>query len=104
MAKSRNQDLFDRLRKSGLRKRFARTVADASHRADKGMPAPARKALDDLRSLVVELEHRLSSDPSARRRAGAAKAARTRRANAAKRSQASRKAARTRAMRARSSR
>lgn len=97
MAKANDQDLFDRLRKSGLRKRFARTVADASRTADRGMPGPARKALDDLRSLMGELEHRLSSDPSARRKAGAAKAARTRRAKAAKRSQAARKAARTRA-------
>jgi hypothetical protein len=97
MAKSSNQDIFDRLRKSGLRKRLARTVADASHTADRGMPAPARKALDDLRSLVGELEHRLSGNPADRRKAGAAKGARTRRAKAAKRSQAARKASRTRA-------
>jgi hypothetical protein len=97
MAKSTNQDLFERMRKSGLRKRVARTVADASHTADRRVPAPARKALDELRSLVGELEHRLSGSPAERRKAGAAKAARTRRAKAAKRSQTAKNAARTRA-------
>jgi hypothetical protein len=97
MAKSRNEDLFDRLRKSGLRKRVARTVASASHTADRRAPKPARRALKDLRSLVGELEHRLSGSPADGRKAGAAKAARTRRAKAAKRSQAAKKAARTRA-------
>ena len=98
MAKTRNEDLFDRLRKNGLRKRVARTVANASHTVDKRTPKPARKALDDLRSMVVELEHRLSGDSTAeRRKAAAAKGARTRRAKAAKRPQAAKKAARTRA-------
>jgi hypothetical protein len=99
MARSRNQDLFDRLRDSGLRKRVARTVADASHKADGRLPAPARKALDDLRSLVGELEHRLGGTAADRRKAGAVKAARTRKAAAAKRSRAAKNAARTRASR-----
>jgi hypothetical protein len=99
MAKSKNQDLFERLRDSGLRKRIARTVADASHKADGRLPAPARKALDDLHSLVGELEHRLGGTAPDRRKAGAVKAARTRKAAAAKRSQAAKKAARTRASR-----
>jgi hypothetical protein len=98
MAKSTNEDLFDRLRKSGLRKRVARTVSNASRAADKRAPKPARRALDDLRSLVGELEHRLSGNSTAeRRKAAAAKGARTRRAKAAKGSQAAKKAARTRA-------
>ena len=98
MAKSRNEDLFDRLRNSDLRKRVARTVASASRTADKRTPKTARRALDDLRSLVGELEHRLTGNSTAeRRKAAAAKAARTRRAKSAKRSQAAKKAARTRA-------
>jgi hypothetical protein len=97
MANAKNQDLFDTLRNSGLRKRVARTITDASKKADGRVPAPARKALDDLRSLVGELEHRIGGTAADRRKAGAAKAARTRKAKAAKRSQAAKKAAKTRA-------
>ena len=92
-----NQDLFQTLRASGLRKRVARNVAKVSKSADGRIPAPARKAIDDLRSLAGELENRLGGSAAQRRKAGALKAARTRKAKAAKRSQAAKKAARTRA-------
>lgn len=95
--KTKNQDLFERLRDGGLRKRVARTVADAGKKADGRMPAPAKRALDDLRSLVGEIENRVGGSAAERRKAAALKAARTRKAKATKRSQAAKKAARTRA-------
>jgi hypothetical protein len=95
--KKQNADFFETLRSSGLRKRVARNVADAAKKADGRIPAPARKAIDDLRSLAGEIENRLGGSAAERRKAGAMKAARTRKAKAAKRSQAAKKAARTRA-------
>lgn len=91
-----NQDLFDRLRAGGLRKRVARDLASVRKQADSRMPAQARKAVEDLRSLASELESRLGGGAAERRSAGALKAARTRKAKAAKRSAAAKKAARTR--------
>jgi hypothetical protein len=99
MANKKNQDLFDTLRNSGLRKRVAKTIAGTSRKTDGRVPAPARKALNDLRSVVGELEHRLAGTAGDRRKAGAIKAARTRKAAAAKRSKSAKKAARTRASR-----
>ena len=97
MAK-RDQDVFDRLRKSGVRKKVAGNVADAFGKIDGRNKAPksAKKALDDFRGLVGELEDRVTGGPE-RRKAAAKKAARTRKTKANARSTAAKKGARTRA-------
>jgi len=97
MAKA-DQDFIDRLRSSGLRKKVARRVADATSTA-RGRSKPTkvvRGVLDDLKSLTSEIEDRVTGGP-AKRRATAKKAAATRKRNAVKRSAAAKKGARTRA-------
>jgi hypothetical protein len=98
MAKNTRDDLFDRLRKGGLRKRVAKDVADGLSSARGGRTAPkaVHGALDQLKELTEEIEDRANGGP-ARRRAAATKAAATRKRNAARRSSAAKKAARTRA-------
>jgi hypothetical protein len=97
MAKA-DQDFIDRLRSSGLRKKVARQVADAtsSARGRSRPPKAVRGVLDDLKSLTSEIEDRVSGGPG-KRKATARKAAATRKRNAAKRSAAAKKGARTRA-------
>jgi hypothetical protein len=98
MAKSARDEMFDRLRVAGLRKKVARRLADGVH-AGRGGRKPAkavRGVLDNLRTLTAEIEDRAKGGP-AKRRAAARKAAATRKRAAAKRSAAARKAARTRA-------
>jgi hypothetical protein len=97
MAKQ-DQDLFEGLRSAGVRKRVARTLADASAKATghRKAPKPARRALAELRGVAGDLEDRISGGPQ-KRRAAAKKASATRKRNAAKRSAASEKGARTRA-------
>lgn len=97
MAKA-DQDFIDRLRSSGLRKKVARQVADAtsSARGRSKPPKAVRGVLDDLKSLTSEIEDRLTGGPG-KRKATARKAAATRKRNAAKRSAAAKKGARTRA-------
>lgn len=92
--KSSTPDLFQTLRDSGLRKRVARTVADAIERAPGRKPA-AERAVRDLRKLLGDLEGRVTG--STKRKEAAKKAAATRKRKAAKRSAAAKKAARTRA-------
>jgi hypothetical protein len=97
MAKA-DKDFFDRLRSSGLRKKVARQVADAtsSARGRSKPPKALRGVLDDLKSLTSEIEDRVTGGPG-KRKATARKAAATRKRNAAKRSAAAKKGARTRA-------
>ncbi len=97
MAK-KDQDLFDKLRSSGLRKNVARTLSDAAGKATGRRPPPkqAQRALAELRALVGDVEDRISGGP-AKRKAAAKKAAATRKRKAAKRSAAAKKGARTRA-------
>jgi hypothetical protein len=97
MAKA-DQDFIDRLRSSGLRKKVARQVADAtsSARGRSKPPKAVRGVLDELKSLTAQIEDRVTGGP-ARRKATAKKAAATRKRNAAKRSAAAKKGARTRA-------
>jgi hypothetical protein len=97
MAKTLDNQLFDRLRASGLRKSVARDLSSAlgsakSSRASK----TAQGTIGELRSLVEELEDRARGGPS-KRSAAAKKAAATRRRQATARSTAAKKAARTRA-------
>jgi hypothetical protein len=98
MAKSKQrQDLVQTLRAGGLRKKVARSVADASQNMKKGKTPPAvKKAVANLRAAAAELESRVDGGAS-RRSAGAKKAAATRKRDAASRSASARKGARTRA-------
>lgn len=96
MAKTkRNQELVRRLHASGIRKRAAELIADATDRRRK--PAKqVQRVLNDLGNALRDAEDRVSGGP-AKRRAAAKKAARTRKLKAAKRSAAAKKGARTRA-------
>ena len=100
MAKTkRNQDLVDRLRLGGLRKRSAELIAEGTD----GRRKPAkqvRRVLDDLTKARHEAEDRITGGP-AKRKAAAKKGALTSKRNAAKRSTAAKKGARTRAKSAR---
>ena len=95
MARKRDEDLFQRLRASGLRKRAARIISESTD----GRRKPAKQVksmVNDLKSLVGEIEDRASGGP-AKRKAAAKKAAATRARNARARSAAAKKGARTRA-------
>jgi hypothetical protein len=95
MAKTRTDELFERLRAQGLRRRTAKLISQASDRRRK--PAKTvQRTLTDLKKLVAETEDRISGGPS-KRKAAAKKAATTRKRNAQRRSAAAKKGARTRA-------
>lgn len=95
MATKLDEDLFRRLRASGLRKKVARVIAEGTDGRRK--PAKSvRSVLDDLKGLVEEVEDRAKGGP-AKRSTAARKAAATRRRKAQARSTAAKKAARTRA-------
>lgn len=95
MAKSRSDELFDRLHAQGLRKRTAKLLSEATDRRSK--PAKAvERSLTDLKKVLADVEDRLSGGP-AKRKATGKKAAATRKLNAQRRSAAAKKAARTRA-------
>jgi hypothetical protein len=97
MARSKPaDDLFNRLRAGGLRKRVASTVADAVSTTRRGKPPKqVDRVVSELRALASEIEDRAKGGP-AKREAAAKKAAATRKRNAAKRSAAAKKAAATR--------
>jgi hypothetical protein len=90
----RNEDLFGRLRASGVRKRTAKLISEATDRRRKPAKA-AQQTITELKRLVSEAEDRISGGP-AKRKAAAKKAAATRKRNAARRSNSAKKAARTR--------
>jgi hypothetical protein len=95
MAKSRADDLFDRLHAQGLRQRTATLLSQATDRRRK--PAKAvERSLSDVKRAVAHVEDRLAGGPE-KRKAAAKKAAATRKRNAQRRSAAAKKAARTRA-------
>jgi hypothetical protein len=94
--KSRQEELFEMLRARGLRKRVARSLADATGRANRNTPKGVKRVANDLRALAAEIEDRATGGP-ARRQAAAKKAAATRKRKASRRSTAAKKAARTRA-------
>jgi hypothetical protein len=77
MAKRDNNDIFQRLRKAGLRKPAARALSELGDGASKRAVRAARAVVTELRSLVDELEQRL---PGAR--SGAAPVASTKRRTA----------------------
>ncbi|HEX8975832.1 MAG TPA: hypothetical protein VF781_04910 [Solirubrobacteraceae bacterium] len=96
MAKTkREQDLAQKLRASGLRKRAADLIAGATD----GRRKPRKnvhRIVDDLKQLLSDAEDQVRGGP-AKRKAAAQKAAKTRKQNAARRSAAAKKGARTRA-------
>ena len=94
--KSRQDEIFEALRARGLRKRVARSLAQATGRANRNTPKGVKKVVADLRSLATDIEDRATGGP-AKRKAAAKKAAATRKRNASKRSAAAKKAAKTRA-------
>jgi hypothetical protein len=97
MHMAKNQDLFDTLRASGLRKKTAKSLSDAFGKADNSPPGRAtRKTINDLKAVVADLEDRATGGP-AKRSAASKKAAATRTRAATQRSNAAKKAARTRA-------
>ena len=93
MAK-RDKDLFESLRRRGVRKKTADDLA----RATDGATENARRALADLTSVVEDIGDRLSGGPDTRSPA-ARKAAATRKQKARTRQAAAEKGARARASR-----
>ena len=91
-----DQELYNRVRASGVRKRVARTVAEAAGKADSRTPKALNDAAKSLRSVAADLEDRAKGGPAKRKRA-AQKAVRTRKAKTAQRSRAAKKGAKTRA-------
>ena len=94
--KSRQDELFEMLRARGLRKRVARSISEATGRANRNTPKGVKKVASDLRALASEIEDRATGGPT-KRKAAAKKAAQTRKRKANQRSAAAKKAARTRA-------
>jgi hypothetical protein len=96
MAKGRDNDLMDRLRARGLRKKHAKSVAKAIGPGPrKSPPKVVTRVISDLRVLVDEIEER-ATGRTAKRKAAARKAAQTRKRKAQTRSSAAKKAAKTR--------
>ena len=54
-------DLFDRLRRAGVRKQVARTLSGIGEGASKKAVQAARSTVSELRSLAEEIERRLPS-------------------------------------------
>jgi hypothetical protein len=87
MAQTRiDKELFDRIRKLGVRKSRAREVADAVRNSPKNAPKAARKTTSDLQGAAAEIQDRINGGPAepprrrppgpARRRPGPAATAR----------------------------
>ncbi len=101
MAKSKKKkpkqelNLYNRLRKSGVRKKVAKQVSRAVPDSDDPKLKPAKRAADDLASAAAEIKDIVTGGPQKRSKA-AKKAAKTRKENKAKRKKAGKKAAKTR--------
>lgn len=94
MAKN-DKDLFDSLRKSGVRKKVAKAASESAAKAKNGKPTKAvTRTVENLKQAASDLESHVHGSS---RSEAAKKAAQTRKRNAAKRSEAAKKAARTRA-------
>jgi hypothetical protein len=59
-----NSDLFDRLRRAGLRKEAAKALSQISTDAGKKALRAAREAAHELRTLADEIEHRIGGAAS----------------------------------------
>jgi hypothetical protein len=100
---AKRNDLFTTLRKSGLRKRVAKAIADAEGTGKKGSSrseAMVRDALADLNEASAVIRARVLH--GGRRSAAGKKAAATRKRQATKRSAAAKRGAATRKARAKS--
>lgn len=98
MAKKPDSDLFDSLRKSGMRKKVAKATSKSATATKSGKPTKAvTQTVEKLKQAASDLERHATG--SSHREAGKS-GARTRKRNAAKRSEAAHKGARTRAARA----
>ena len=98
MAKSkskRSDDLYTRLRESGVRKKVAKQVSSALPDRDNPNIKAVDRIADDLGSAAAEIKDLITGGPQKRSDA-AKKAARTRKKNKAKRKQAAKKAAKKR--------
>jgi hypothetical protein len=95
MATKIDKELFDRMRKLGVRKTRAAKVAEAVRNSPKAAPKAARKTMADLQGAVGEIQDRINGGPE-KRRAAAKKAAKTRKAKAKARSDRAKKAAKKR--------
>ena len=95
MAKKRDNDLFDSLRKSGVRKKVAKAASESVATAKNGQPPKAvTETVESLKRAASDLERHVHGSSSSD---AANKAARTRKRNATRRSEAAKKGARTRA-------
>jgi DNA topoisomerase-1 len=92
--KQHDQDLFDVLRTSGLRKKVARGLTKASGKNSSKRATVLSASADSLRAAAAAIDKR-AVDP--KRSQAAKKAARTRKRNAAQRSAAAKRGAHTRA-------
>ena len=97
MAKTKaNNDLYGRLRDSGLRKRVAKLAAEAIPAKGQKKPARAPRVADQLSAAAETIRERAGGG-SRKRSEASRKAARTRKAKAKKRSDSAKKGARARA-------
>jgi hypothetical protein len=91
---NKQQDLFDVLRSSGIRKKVARGLSESAGKADAKRSRELSAAAEQLRWAAATIDGH-AVDPGRSR--AAKKAARTRKRNAAKRGEAAERGARTRA-------
>jgi hypothetical protein len=95
MARKRDKDLFDSLRRNGVRRKVAKAASESVAMAGNGKPAKAvTRAVESLKQAASDLEGHVHGSGGSQ---GAKKPARTRQRNAANRSETTKKAARTRA-------
>jgi septal ring factor EnvC (AmiA/AmiB activator) len=94
MGNTGQQELFDQLRSSGMRKKVAKALSKSAGKSEQKRSEALSSAAERLREVAAALDKR-GADP--RRRDAAKKAARTRKRNAHKRSAAARRGAETRA-------
>lgn len=74
-----DKDLYETLRSKGLRKRAARTAAEAAREAPSGgAPETLRAVAEDVRSVVEALDERAAAAEKSRRREGGEQAPPTR--------------------------
>ena len=98
MAKTKataDQNLYTKLRDSGVRKKVAAQAAKALPSKGRGKPSRAQSIADELTKAADSIREKAGGGSRSRSEA-AKKGARTRKANAAKRRSAARKGARTR--------
>lgn len=95
MAKKHDKDLFDSLRKSGVRKKVAKRASESAAMAKNGKPSKSvTRTVQSLKQAASDLQSHVHGSSHSE---AAKKAARTRKRNVAKRSETAKKAARTRA-------